>query len=99
MACGVFGNVTDADVARTVAAVPSLLASGGHVIWTRGSQVSQDPTEQDGDPALLVRRLVVEAGLREVAYVADDSGFRVGVARWPGPDGEPDLDRRLFTFV
>lgn len=99
MACGIFGNVTDADIARTVAAFPTLLATGGHVIWTRGRQVPQDPTEYDGDPAQLVRELVAEAGLEEVRWVSDPSGFRVGVARWPGPDGVADPDTRLFTFV
>ena len=99
MACGIFGNVTDEDIARTVGAFPSLLRSGGHVIWTRGSRVPQDPTAYVGDPALMVRGLVTDAGLEEVAYVSDPSGFRVGVARWPGPDGVPDPDRRLFDFV
>jgi hypothetical protein len=99
MACGIFGNVTDHDIARTVAAFPSLLASGGHVVWTRGNNVRDDPTSYDGDPAEMVRRLVVAAGLEEVAFVSDPSGFRVGVARWPGPDGVPTPDQRLFEFV
>jgi hypothetical protein len=33
--CGIFGNVEDDDVERTVRAVPSLLAHGGTVLWTR----------------------------------------------------------------
>jgi hypothetical protein len=98
LACGVFGNVTDADVARTVAAFPSLLASGGHVIWTRGARFPDDVSAYD-DPPLRVRELLAEAGLEEVAFVSDPSGFRVGVARWPGPDGVADPDRRLFDFV
>jgi len=97
--CGIFGNVTDADIERTVAATPSLLASGGHVIWTRGNNVTHDPTAYDGDPAEMVRRLYLGAGFEEVAFVSDPSGFRVGVHRWPGPDGVPDPDRRLFDFV
>lgn len=100
LACGVFGNVTDADIARTVAALPSLLASGGHVIWTRGLAVPQDPTAYDGDPADLVRSLFARAGFEEVAFVRpDDAGFRVGVHRWPGADGVPAPDQRLFDFV
>ena len=32
---GIFGNVKDDDVERTVRAVPSLLADNGTVLWTR----------------------------------------------------------------
>ena len=34
--CGIFGNVPDEDIRRTVAAVPLLLAPDGIAIWTRG---------------------------------------------------------------
>ncbi|WP_328748393.1 class I SAM-dependent methyltransferase [Streptomyces sp. NBC_00285] len=33
--CGVFGNITDADIERTVEACRQLCRSGGRVIWTR----------------------------------------------------------------
>lgn len=36
MVCGVFGNITDADVERTVGCCAQLCAYGGTVIWTRG---------------------------------------------------------------
>ncbi|KQW45099.1 hypothetical protein ASC77_20180 [Nocardioides sp. Root1257] len=100
LACGVFGNVTDADIARTVAALPSLLTAGGQVVWTRGNNVPMDPTSHDGDPAELVRGLFAQAGFEEVAFVADDdAGFRVGVHRWPGPTGTPRAGVRMFDFV
>ena len=35
LACGVFGNISDADIHVTVAALPSLCAPGALVIWTR----------------------------------------------------------------
>ncbi|MBZ5740700.1 class I SAM-dependent methyltransferase [Nocardioides mangrovi] len=100
LACGVFGNVVDDDIARTVAALPSLLTSGAHVIWTRGSRVSEDPTAYDGDPAELVRGFFADAGFEAVTLIADDdAGFRVGVHRWPGPTGVPGPGERLFDFV
>jgi len=100
LACGIFGNISDADIARTVATLPTLLTSGGHVIWTRGNRVPLDPTAYDGDPSELVRTLFAGAGFEEVAFVRpDDAGFRVGVHRWPGPDGSPQPDARLFAFV
>jgi hypothetical protein len=100
MACGVFGNVSDDDVATTVAQLPSLLAGGGHVIWTRGCRVPQDPTRVDGDPSELVRRLFADAGFEEVDFVRpEDAGFRVGVHRWPGGGAPYRPGVRLFTFV
>ena len=36
LACGVFGNITDEDVRRTIQCLPQLCAAGGTVIWTRG---------------------------------------------------------------
>lgn len=100
LACGVFGNVRDEDVAATVAALPALLAHGARVVWTRGQRVPQDPTEVDGDPSLVVRDLFVAAGFEEVSFVRPaDAGFRVGVHRWPGQDGRPEQGVRLFTFV
>lgn len=35
LACGVFGNITDADIKRTVGFLPRLCAAGATVIWTR----------------------------------------------------------------
>jgi hypothetical protein len=99
MACGVFGNITDEDIARSVATFPSFLVSGGHVIWTRGNNVPLDPTSHDGDPADLVRRVFDEAGFEEIGFVSDPSGFRVGVHRWPGAAGTLTSDVRMFDFV
>src|SRR5689334_8822081 len=33
--CGVFGNISDADIERTVDTCPMLCAGGGTVVWTR----------------------------------------------------------------
>jgi hypothetical protein len=35
MGCGIFGNITDSDTQATVAALPSLRATGALVLWTR----------------------------------------------------------------
>jgi len=99
MACGIFGNVTDDDVARTVASLPSLVAPGGAVIWTRGHRVPHDPSEVDGDPSEHVRSLFDAAGFAEVDFVRpDDASFRVGVHRWPGPSAPFEHGVRLFSF-
>src|SRR5215831_5375567 len=36
LVCGVFGNITDEDVRRTVGYCTQLCAHGGTVVWTRG---------------------------------------------------------------
>lgn len=98
MLCGVFGNVADADVERTVSAARSMLAPGGTVVWTRGSRLPDDPSE-GGDRAAWVRGLWVAHGFSEVAFVAPgDASYRVGVARLEQPGVDP-LPEVLFTFV
>ncbi len=36
LVCGVFGNMTDADIERTIGYCTQLCATGGTVVWTRG---------------------------------------------------------------
>jgi hypothetical protein len=99
MACGIFGNITDADIARTVDTLPSMLAPGGAVVWTRGHRVPGDPTSSP-DPAELVRSRFATAGFDEVAFVRpEERSFRVGVHRWPGPSPDFRPGVRMFTFV
>ncbi len=101
MLCGIFGNVIDEDVRRTVRALPSLLSPGARVIWTRGCRVDPDPTEWAGDPSEMVRRTFADAGLVEETFVRpDDAEFRVGVHRFNGPWALPTGPTgRMFTFV
>lgn len=88
MLCGIFGNISDADVEHCVDAARGLVGHGGTVIWTRGSRVGpEDPSEQSGDPAEWVRGLFATAGFEEVAFIApEDASYRVGVCRQAGPD-------------
>ncbi|WP_249997640.1 class I SAM-dependent methyltransferase [Actinoplanes sp. M2I2] len=89
LACGVFGNIADEDTRRTIAALPSLLAPGGTVVWTRA-----------GSEAETVRDVFAANGFAELAFTApSDARFRVGVHRLTrAPD--PFLpDVRLFTFT
>lgn len=92
LACGIFGNVSDADIATTVQHLPELCAPAATVIWTRHRG------EPDLTPA--IRRWFVEAGFDEVAFDAEDGfAFGVGTARLavePPPLGPP---RTLFQFV
>ncbi|MBU2670576.1 class I SAM-dependent methyltransferase [Actinoplanes bogorensis] len=87
LACGVFGNITDADVGRTIAALPALLAPGSTVVWTRA-----------GDSP--VRDLFVTNGFEELAYCEPhDARFRVGVHRLTRDPSPFVAGLRMFHFV
>jgi hypothetical protein len=100
LACGVFGNVTDADVRSTIGTLPQLLAVNGSVVWTRGHRLRGDPTNHDGDPADMVRQIFAEHGFVEEAFVRpDDASFRVGVHRFTGIPQPQASGRTMFTFI
>lgn len=90
--CGIFGNVPDDDIRRTLAAVPAMLRSGGILIWTRGNCGPEDRR-----PA--VRRWVAGAGLEELSFDGDPEPYGVGVACRRGSGAAGTLPERLFTFV
>ena len=98
MLCGVFGNVADVDVVRTVAAARVMVATGGAVIWTRGKGVPGDPTAH-ADPAEWVRGRFEAVGFEAVVFVKpDDASYRVGVERQRRVVDQT-LPERLFSFV
>jgi hypothetical protein len=92
--CGIFGNVSAADIRRTVDAAASLCADGATVIWTRHRR-PPDITDQ-------VRDWFGANGFDEVAFEAlqTDSLTGVGVHRLarrsPRAPGYPE--QRFFTF-
>ncbi len=92
LVCGVYGNVSDTDVATTVAHLPELCAPGATTIWTRHR------AEPDLTPA--IRQWYVDAGFEEIAFDRED-GFLFGVGtaglRTPPPPFVPD--RHLFDFI
>jgi hypothetical protein len=60
--CGIFGNVSDRDIRRTVEAAPALCRAGATVIWTRHRR----------PPGLapLIRAWLASPGLAEIAFNA-----------------------------
>jgi len=92
LCCGVFGNISEADIHATVSSLPMLCAAGATVIWTRSTSAP--------DITPTVRRWFAEAGFSELDFVStDDDYFGVGRNHWPGKAGELVAGRRLFTFV
>lgn len=91
---GIFGNVSEADIRRTIGAAAGLCADGATVIWTRH--------RRPPDMTVQVRRWFAASGFDEVAFDAlgTDSMSGVGVhrlARRPaGPCGHPR--EPLFSF-
>jgi hypothetical protein len=92
LACGVFGNVVDDDIRRTIEVLPQLCAAGATVVWTRHRK------EPDVTPK--VRAWFVESGFAELSFDApDDFLFSVGVNRLTvGPEPlRPGV--QMFEFV
>jgi hypothetical protein len=92
VACGIFGNVTDEDVRRTIRFLPALCAPGGWVIWTRGPR-------QDGI-VQTIQDWFEAAGFRPYALVVPEGNlFGVGAARLAAPPSPFDADAALFDFI
>lgn len=89
--CGIFGNVTPADIRRTVAASPQLCRPGGTVIWTRHRE------EPDLVPTIC--EWFEAEGFERVWVSEKDAGFGVGVHRFAGVPQPLVKGQRLFSFV
>jgi hypothetical protein len=94
--CGIFGNVSDRDIERTVQAAAALCRSGATVIWTRH--------RRPPDLTPRIRAWFADSGFTEIAFDALDTSpltsvgvHRLGRTPGAGPAGPPG--DRLFTFV
>jgi hypothetical protein len=85
--CGIFGNISDADVRRTATAAAAMCRAPGTVIWTRNRR------EPDLTPA--VRSWFADAGFEEVAFEAPETTTLTGIgvhrlpAASPGDRADP----------
>ena len=90
LVCGVFGNISDTDVERTVRALPEFAAPGATIVWTRH--------RRQPDLTISIRRWLAESGFEELAYEPlPDGPQTVGAARFVG-ETRPLTDRQLFVF-
>ena len=88
--CGVFGNISETDIANTIGHLPSLCAPAAAVIWTRH--------RHPPDLTPYIRETFERSGFGEVAF-EDSPPFGVGVNRLitsPQPFQE---GVRLFEFI
>lgn len=89
---GVFGNISDADVRRTIAALPQLCAPDATVIWTR--------TRREPDLTPRIRCWLQAAGFVEHAFHAPpDVMFSVGVHHFTGAQQPLAAHGKLFQFI
>jgi hypothetical protein len=91
LACGMFGNMTDGDVRRTIGFCAQLCAHGGTVIWTRGRR----------EPDLVPRICgwFAEDGF-ELLWVSDPAqGWGVGAHRFTANPVPLQRAARMFRFT
>lgn len=92
LACGIFGNITDEDIERTVRALPGFCAPGATVLWTRGRWKDNDPTPD-------IRRWFTEAAFDEIAFHGPEAEtYTVGANRYAGEPRALEAGRTLFRF-
>ncbi|WP_217562446.1 class I SAM-dependent methyltransferase [Streptomyces sp. GbtcB6] len=91
LVCGVFGNITDPDIERTIAACKQLCTTDGTVIWTRHRRVP------DRVPRICDWFETQGFELRWLSAV--EAGFGVGVHRFAGTPQPLRHGMRLFEFV
>jgi hypothetical protein len=92
LACGIFGNISDADIERTIRFLPSLCAPGAWVIWTRHPRDAE-----------LFERLptwFAASGLEPIEVeVSEDQAWGVGANRLVGEPPAFQPGQHLFTFI
>ena len=91
LVCGVFGNVTDEDIERTIGFCSQLCVTGGTVIWTRHRSAP--------DRVPLICDWFEEHGFDRQWVSEADVGFGVGVHRFTAGQRPLALGERMFTFA
>lgn len=91
LVCGVYGNISDADVRATVRRCGALCATDGTVIWTR----------HRGDPDLVptIADWYAQEGFAPVAISTPADGIGVGVHRHAATPRPLHQGVTMFTFL
>lgn len=90
--CGILGNISSADITRTISEIPQLCAYGAVLIWTRHRR---PPDQTTG-----IRQIFAESGFRELEFIAPaNSLWCVGVERYNGKPKPLTPGLKLFTFI
>jgi hypothetical protein len=91
LVCGVFGNITDIDVQRTIGYCTQLCTRDGTVVWTRGRW----------EPDLVPRICdwFAERGFTELWVSEPGVGYGVGAHRFAATPAPLKPGARMFTFT
>lgn len=90
--CGVFGNISDEDVERTIRALPQFCAPGSLVVWTRHRRAP--------DLTPTIRQWFADVGYREQAFVSPGlDAWSVGAHRFTSQPQPLASGRHLFSFI
>jgi hypothetical protein len=91
---GLFGNIAEADIERTIRLLPGFAAPGGYVVWSRGvgrrGAVDLNPT---------VRQWFAQAGFTELEHTYIDGHQGLGFHRFDGTPTPFPAGAKLFEFV
>lgn len=89
--CGLFGNISDADIERVVATCPQLCRTGGRVVWTRNRRAP----DRVGQICTWFEKRGFE---RE--WLSDEIfEFGIGMHRFAGTSEPLCMGQSLFSFV
>ncbi|MFD4758673.1 class I SAM-dependent methyltransferase [Streptomyces sp. NPDC058439] len=91
LVCGVFGNITDEDIERTVGTCTQLCATGGTVVWTRNRAAP--------DRVPLICEWFEERGFERQWLSEPEAGHGVGAHRFTGEPHRLAEEKRMFDFV
>jgi hypothetical protein len=91
LCCGVFGNITEADIRNTINSWPMLCAPEATVIWTRGAF--------DDDLRPQIRAWVKQAGFEELSFDGEHERYGVGVAKMPRASEPYRKGVTFFRFI
>lgn len=89
--CGLFGNITDADIERTIGHATALCATGGSLIWTR----------HRNQPGVieLICGLLEERGFEQVWLNDPQDRQAIGVHRFTGTPEPLEAGATMFRFI
>ncbi|MFI5728678.1 class I SAM-dependent methyltransferase family protein [Kribbella sp. NPDC051587] len=90
LACGIFGNISDADIERTISFCPQFCKPGAVLLWTRHREAP--------DLAPAICEWFEAVGFERLYLSAPDAGYGVGVHRYVGSEQPLVVDDQLFSF-
>ncbi|MGL4236275.1 class I SAM-dependent methyltransferase family protein [Tabrizicola sp.] len=89
--CGLFGNIVDDDIEKTIDCCRQLCRTGGAVIWTRNRRTP--------DRVPLICKWFGDRGFDRQWLSEPEAAFAVGVHRFAGNPPPLELGTRMFKFV